>query len=162
MNNLVLFITSEVKVVGGEHVYDYNDRILQNIVNTNIYEIFYSGQDTGRSDQRLLDTIDNNQNVLIFYRENNNSPFTFLGETTNYDVIQHRTMPIGESTEQNERLQLHFVIDNPMNTNIPQIFTGTCRYKYDVQYHLGLIDNEKNRKTKILGSPLEGFIRFQL
>ena len=160
MNNLVLFITSEVKVVGGEHVYDYNDRILQNIVNTNIYEIFYSGQDKGRSDQRLLDTIDNNQNVLIFYRRDNNSSFTFLGETTNYKVVQYRTLPIGESTEQNERLQLHFVIDNPMNTNIPQIFTGTCRYKYDVQYYLGLIDNEKNKMTEILGNPLEGFIRF--
>ena len=87
MNNLVIFITSEV-IKGDGYIYDYNDRILQNIVNTNIYEIFYSGQDTGRSDHRLLDTIHNNQNVLIFYRENNNSPFTFLGETRNYNVIQ--------------------------------------------------------------------------
>lgn len=159
MNNLVIFITSEV-IKGDGYIYDYNDRILQNIVNTNIYEIFYSGQDTGRSDHRLLDTIHNNQNVLIFYRENNNSPFTFLGETRNYNVIQYRTLPIGETSEQTERLQLHFVIDNPMNTNIPQIFTGPGRYKYDVQYHLGLIDNEKNKMTEIFGNYLEGFIKF--
>ena len=159
MNNLLIYITSEV-IKGDGYIYDYNDRILQNIVNTNIYEIFFSGQDTGRSDYRLLDTIHNNQNVLIFYREKNNSPFTFLGETVNYNVVQYRNLPIGETSAQTERLQLHFVIDNPMNTIIPQIFTGTCRYKYDVQYHLGLIDNEKNKRTEILGNPLEGFIRF--
>lgn len=159
MSNLLIYITTEV-IRGDGYTYDYRDRILQNIVNTNNYEIFYSGQDTGRSDQRLLDTIDNNQNVLIYYRTKINSPFTFLGETRNYNVVQYRTLPIGETTEQNERLQLHFVIDNPMNTVIPQIFTGPGRYKYDVQYHLGLIDNEKNKTTEIFGNHLEGFLKF--
>lgn len=119
------------------NTYSYGDRILKNIQD-NVHEVFYSGQNKGRKDDKLLQALKNNSIVKIFYRFKKSSCFTFLGETNNYDIIQYRKVNIGEKSEFDDRLQLHFILEHIYDTDVPiTIEGGLYRYKKDVLHYLG-------------------------
>ena len=118
--------------------YSYGDRILKNI-HDNVHEVFYSGQNQGLKDKKLLESLEQNSLIKIFYRFKTNKNFTFLGDADNYDIVQYRSVNIGENTEFNERLQLRFVLQNITNTEVPVTTEEGeyCRYKKDVLRYLG-------------------------
>ena len=117
--------------------YSYGDRILKNIQD-NVHEVFYSGQNQGKKDDKLLQALKNNSIVKIFYRFKKTSCFTYLGETNKYDIIQFRKVTVGKNSDFNERLQIHFVLDQIEKTDVPIIIGGGLyRYKKDVLRYLG-------------------------
>ena len=59
-------------------------------------------------------------------------------------------------TNKNERLQIHLIINNPVNISIPiNAFTGSGKFKKDVLVHAGLRDRDNesiiqhNRNTNL-------------
>ena len=142
---IILTITNEIISLDGE-LYNYADydRILKNI-HKNEYEVFYSGQIQGIIDYQLINAIENNENFKIYYRKNKKKPYKFLGETNIVNVVQYRKVPTYTDSEINDRLQIHLVIQNIFDTEIPRNnFTGSGKYKKDILVHAGLRDTYNN------------------
>ena len=153
---VIITITNEPISVEGK-IYDYSkyDRILKNVCKDE-YEVFYSGQNKGIYDHQLIDAIENDELVKVYYRPKKNMSYTYLGYTNNTDIIQYRKLPINVGTKSKERLQIHLIIDKIINKSIPENeFTGTGKFKKDVLVHAGLRDiNNKsiiphNRNTTL-------------
>jgi len=138
---IVITITNESTILDGSgNIYDYSgyDRILRNILN-NEYEIFYSGQNQGKLDQQLIDSISNQETFKIYYRPKTSISYTYLGETNIVDVIHKRKVRIGIDASPDQKLQLHMVVSNIHNTIVPtNNFTGSGKFKKDVLVHSGL------------------------
>lgn len=155
---IVITITNEPTTVDGTGIlYDYSgyDRILHNIIN-NDYEIFYSGQNQGRMDQQLIQSIINQETFKIYYREKTGVSYTYLGDTNVVDIIQYRRLPVGIRASQDEKLQLHMVVNDIHNTLVPtNNFTGSGKFKKDILVHSGLRNTnddiiiEHNKNTNI-------------
>lgn len=136
---IVIFITGEI-VNFDSNDYNYGDRILKNI-SSDVHEIFYSGQNQGKNDEKLLKALENNCKINIFYRLKKTTGFTFLGNTNNFDIVQYRKVNVGDNSLYDERLQLHFVVNNIVNKKIPSYYSGLYCYKKDVLKYLNY--NEK-------------------
>jgi len=154
---IIITLTGEETCVDGKEgtIYDYQDKILKNIF-TNAFEVFYSGQNKGRMDKELIKAIKNNEVFKIYSRPKINTPFNYLGNTNISSIIQNRQKPVNKPTNKNERLQIHLIINNPVNISIPiNAFTGSGKFKKDVLVHTGLRnrDNESiiqhNRNTNL-------------
>jgi len=128
----------------------YRDRVLENIV-THDLEVFYDGQDLGREDHHLVNSINEfnaGRNVLIkFYmRQTNLGRFTYMGEVSEIQRIQIRSTPINTRTNTEERMKVHFVIKraNRRHIEIPIVpdllNTGVGCYINLVFYDLGIIE----------------------
>ena len=142
---IILTITNEIITVDGK-IYNYAkyDRILKNI-HKNEYEVFYSGQNKGKIDHQLIEAIRNNDIFKIYYRKNKKKPYKFLGETNIVDIIQYRQVPVNSDTQVHERLQIHMVVSNISNVDIPvNNFIGSGKFKKDILVHAGLRDTENN------------------
>ena len=142
---IILTITNEIITVDGK-IYNYTeyDRILKNI-HKNEYEVFYSGQNKGKIDHLLIEAIRNNDIFKIYYRKNKKKPYKFLGETNIVDIIQYRQVPVNSDTQVHERLQIHMVVSNISNVDIPvNNFIGSGKFKKDILVHAGLRDTENN------------------
>ena len=125
--------------------YDKYNRITKNIFK-NEYEVFYSGQNRGKSDYELTNAIENNQFFKVYYRPKKDMPFTYLGFTRNSSIVQKRTLPENVDTNPEQRLQIHLIINNIENISVPIInIFGSGRYKKDVLIHAGLrdVNNDK-------------------
>ena len=155
---IIITITNELTTVDGSgHIYNYAeyDRILKNII-TNEYEVFYSGQNKGRLDYQIENSIINSEIFKIYYRPKKSMPYTYLGETSTVDIVQYRTLDKGINNTSNQRLQIHLIVNNITNSIVPvNNFIGSGRFKKDVLIHSGLrnINNESiiphNRNTNI-------------
>jgi hypothetical protein len=135
--------------------YQFFDRILHNIF-VDEYELFYSGQNKGQLDYQLIDCINNNDDFYIYYRYKNNKPFTYLGVTNDINIIQNRKVQIGENSQIDDRLKIHMVLRDSVNTIVPSNnFNGSGKYKKDVLVHRGLLNNNgdviipHNRNTNL-------------
>ena len=121
--------------------YHFFDRILHNIF-IDEYEVFYSGQNKGELDYQLINCVNNNERIDIYYRDKSNKPFIYLGVANNTNIIQNRQVPIGEDSQINDRLKLHMIVRNFNNTVVPSNnFNGSGKYKKDVLVHSGLLNN---------------------
>ena len=144
-------------------IYDYTgtDRILINI-DTNTYEVFYSGQNQGKNDKELLDTIENNEIIHFYYRKKPSTPFIYLGGTKIYDISQHRKTKVGCDAKNEDRLQIHLIFKNIVHETIQvNNFKGTGRYKKDIFVHANIMDiNGKYITNKNKNKNL-GFYRYE-
>jgi hypothetical protein len=119
---------------------DCFDKILKNIFNGD-YEIYYNGQVQGNQDYKLISAIENNDTFKVYYRNQLNMPFLYLGETNNSKIIKYRNAPINTIANTNDRLLIHLIIKNEdvCNINIPQNnFNGSGKYKKDVFIHANI------------------------
>ena len=118
------------------NTYTGEDRILKNIFNGD-YEVFYSGQNQGRLDDLLTDSVNTVETFRIYYRKKINTPFTFLAATNVSSIIQERTVPKGNNSLPEQRLQIRLVISvsSVMNTLINSDFTGSGKYKKAILQH---------------------------
>jgi hypothetical protein len=131
----------------GNDNYDYTgeDRILYNIL-TNNYEVFYSGQNQGNADNKLLESIRDQSVFRIYFRKQPNTAFTYLGKTNISSIIHERIIPLRKNTMPNERLQIKLVIlaidivNHQINTN----FEGIGKYKKSVLQHSNFNIYDKN------------------
>ena len=139
------------------YVYNYSgyDKILLNVLNGE-YEVFYSGQNQGKLDYQLINSINNNEEFKIYYRPKTNQLYTYLGKTNLVKIKQDRQIHIGINADLNQKLQLHLVIRNIHNTKVPiNNFTGPGKYKKDVLVHSDLINKnddiiiDHNKNTNI-------------
>ena len=134
----IITITAEAIKTIDNNFYDYSgeDRILRNII-TQDYEVFYSGQNQGRLDYQLIDSINSNNVFRIYYRKKSNHPFIFLGETNQSSIIKERTINRGISSLPHERLQIRLVIpaNNIKNVIIDSNFHGSGKYKKSILQH---------------------------
>lgn len=66
---MIITMTNTATTVDGSgKIYDYSsDKILYNILN-NYYEVIYYGQNQGKLDQELIDSINNQESFKIYYR----------------------------------------------------------------------------------------------
>ena len=136
---MVITITLDRNVLDG-YTYDYKDRILKNI-HKNIYEIFYSGQTHGRKDYELLNAIRDNVIFYIYYRVKGS--FIYLGNTRIVNIIQQRKLPKNQHTNYDERLQIHFIVNDVKNELVPKNdFKKSGKFKKDVLVHAGLIKTD--------------------
>ena len=137
MTTIITITTSEIGTISN-NCYDYSggDRILKNII-TDEYEVLYSGQIQGRLDYQLEGAVMNKHNFRVYYRENPNSPFIFLGYTPHSSIIHERTVAKGNNSQPNERLQIRLVIPsiNISNTQIESLFEGSGKYKKAILHH---------------------------
>ncbi len=120
--------------------YEWCDKIVKNIF-TNDYEIFYNGQIQGNQDHKLLSAIENNDIFKVYYRNELNKPFIYLGETNISKIIKHRINPINTVSNPDNRLLIHLIIknENVSNINIPDNnFNGSGKYKKDVFVHANI------------------------
>jgi hypothetical protein len=118
------------------NIYTGEDRILKNIFNGD-YEIFYSGQNQGRLDDLLTDSVNVAETFRIYYRKKNNTSFTFLGDTNISSIIKERTVLKGINSSPQERLQIRLVISavSVSNTVIHSDFIGSGKYKKAILQH---------------------------
>lgn len=118
------------------NTYTGEDRILKNIFNGD-YEIFYSGQNQGKLDDLLTDSVNTGESFRIYYRKKNNTPFIFLGVTDVSSVIQERTVPKGKNSLPQQRLQIRLVISavSVCNIVINTAFIGSGKYKKAILQH---------------------------
>lgn len=144
MTTIICITNKDVNV--GTYNYNYTgDRILENKFNGD-YEIYYSGQNQGKLDQQLINSINNSSTFRIYYRRTQKEPFKFLGSTNISDIIQYRTVAINSNAQPNERLQIRLVIpsidiiDTPVNSP----FEGTGKYKKAVLQHSNFNVNRQN------------------
>lgn len=160
---VIITMTCEpTSVVGSGRIYDYSDRILRNILN-NEHEVFYSGQNQGKADNELIDSIKNNENFKIYYRPTKNVQFTYLGETNKVDIIQYRKIPIGIDSCPDERNQFHMALQNIHNITVPiNNFTGCGCFKKDVLVHSGLRDTNDNHIISHNNSVFVGFYKYNV
>ncbi len=96
----------------------YNDKILKNIFN-NDYEIYYNGQVQGNQDHKLITSVENNDIFKIYYRNEVNKPFIYLGETNISKIIKYRNVPINTIANPNDKLLIQLIISNIINIPIP-------------------------------------------
>ena len=134
----IISITASPITTLGDDKYDYTgeDRILHNII-TNDYEVFYSGQNQGMMDYKLIDAVNSLSTFRVYYRRKSNSPFIFLGSTNSSSIVQERICARRINSLPNERLQIRLVIPlvNVENTQIPTQFEGSGCYKKSVLQH---------------------------
>ena len=132
---IICMNTEQVKI--SDKVYDYGDRVLKNI-ETNVHEVFYSGQKQGGKDQMLLDAIEEGCLIKIFYRFKNAKSFTYLGETEKSDIVQYRKINKNIDAKYDELLQIRFILDNIVNEDVPIYFEKGVytRYKKDIFKYL--------------------------
>jgi hypothetical protein len=146
MTTLITITAAPVTTLGSDN-YDYTgeDRILHNIM-TNDYEVFYSGQNQGNADNKLLESVEEQSIFRIYYRKQPNTTFTYLGKTNVSSIIHERIVPNGTNTLPNERLQIRLVIlaADVVNQQINTNFEGIGKYKKSVLEHSNFIINGKN------------------
>lgn len=136
----IITITAEEIGTIDNNFYDYSgeDRILKNIISGD-YEVFYSGQNQGRLDYQLIDSVNSSSTFRIYYRKKSNSPFTFLGTTNYSSIVKERNIAKGVNSLPNERLQIRLVIplakisESKIDTN----FEGSGKYKKAILKHSG-------------------------
>ena len=139
MATIITITTQEIGYIDN-NFYDYSgeDRILKNVINGD-YEVFYSGQNQGRLDYQLENTVNTSSTFRVYYRRKSNSPFIFLGSTNYSSIVKERTIAKGINSLPNERLQLRLVIPftNVTNTQIDTNFEGIGKYKKAILQHSG-------------------------
>ena len=116
--------------------YSGEDRILKNIL-TGEYEVFYSGQNQGRLDYQLVDSVNSSSTFRVYYRRKSNTPFVFLGSTNYSSIVKERTIARAINSLPNERLQIRLVIPvaNIRDTQVDTHFEGSGCYKKAVLQH---------------------------
>ena len=134
----VITITAEEIGTISNNFYDYSgeDRILKNIISGD-YEVLYSGQNQGRLDYQLMDSVKSSSTFRVYYRKKSNSPFIFLGSTNYSSTIKERTIAKGINSQPDERLQIRLVIPvaNVSETKIDTMYEGIGKYKKAVLNH---------------------------
>ena len=142
---IIITITNDIiKLNNSIKVYNYYERILNNIYK-NEYDVFYSGQNKGRLDYQLTDSIKNDEIFKIYYRPYKNMSYKYLGYTTEVKIEKIRKLPLNVDTTIDQRLQIHLIINNIDNKVVPiNDFTGPGKFKKDVFVHSGLIDTNNN------------------
>ena len=134
----VITITAEEIGTISNNFYDYSgeDRILKNIISGD-YEVLYSGQNQGRLDYQLENTVNASLMFRVYYRRKSNSPFIFLGSTNYSSTIKERTIAKGINSQPDERLQIRLVIPvaNVSETKIDTMYEGIGKYKKAVLNH---------------------------
>jgi hypothetical protein len=137
MATIITITAEEIGTIDG-NLYDYSgeDRILTNIFSGE-YEVFYSGQNQGKMDYKLVDAVNSSSIFRVYYRRKNNSPFTFLGSTNLSSIVKERIVGNGVNASPSERLQIRLVIPlvNIENTQIHNQFEGVGCYKKSVLQH---------------------------
>jgi len=137
MAALITITAEEIGTIDG-NLYDYSgeDRILTNIFSGD-YEVFYSGQNQGKMDYKLVDAVNSSSIFRVYYRRKNNSPFKFLGSTNLSSIVKERIVGNGVNASPSERLQIRLVIPlvNIENTQIHNQFEGVGCYKKSVLQH---------------------------
>jgi hypothetical protein len=137
MVTIITITAEEIGTIDG-NLYDYSgeDRILTNIFSGE-YEVFYSGQNQGKMDYKLVGAVNSSSTFRVYYRRKNNSPFTFLGSTNLSSIVKERIVGNGVNASPNERLQIRLVIPvvNIENTQIHNQFEGVGCYKKSVLQH---------------------------
>jgi hypothetical protein len=134
----IITITAE-PIITSKNFYDYSeDRILRNIISGD-YEVFYSGQNQGRLDYELVDSVNSSSTFRVYYRRKSNLPFKFLGSTNYSSIIKERSVAKGTNSLPNQRLQIRLVIPiaNISNTLINTNFGGSGCYKKAILQHSG-------------------------
>ena len=117
-----------------------HDKILKNIFN-NDYEIYYNGQVQGNQDHKLITAVENNDIFKIYYRNEVNKPFTYLGETNISKIIKYRNVLINTIAESNDKLLIQLIIknENIINISIPDNnFNGSGKFKKDIFMHANI------------------------
>jgi len=134
----IITITAEEIGTIDSNFYDYSgeDRILKNIFSGD-FEIFYSGQNQGRMDYKLIDAVNSLSTFRIYYRRKSNSPFMFLGSTNSSSIVKERIGGKGINALPNERLQIRLVIPRVdiEDIQIHAQFEGVGCYKKSVLQH---------------------------
>ncbi|AOM63493.1 hypothetical protein [Heterosigma akashiwo virus 01] len=129
--------------------YDYSnvDRVLKDKFRPERpLEIFYSGQVKGVDDVKLINAIDENISFSIYHREKRDIPFNYVGMTTNVKISKTRSVPKGQEAADDERMQLHILVDNPVMTRVnPTPERGHKQFKLHVFDHAGLSESCNNR-----------------
>ena len=135
----IIAITTEIGTIDN-NFYDYSgeDRILKNIISGD-YEVFYSGQNQGILDYKLVDSVNSSSTFRVYYRRKSNSPFMFLGRTNYSSIVKERTIAKGVNSLPNERLQIRLVIPliNISEEVIDTEFEGVGKYKKAILQHSG-------------------------
>ena len=135
----IIAITAEIGTIDN-NFYDYSgeDRILKNIISGD-YEVFYSGQNQGILDYKLVDSVNSSSTFRVYYRRKSNSPFMFLGRTNYSSIMKERTIATGVKSLPNERLQIRLVIPlvNISEEVIDTEFEGVGKYKKAILQHSG-------------------------
>jgi hypothetical protein len=145
----IISITAEPVTDMQGVVYDYSkeDRILKNVM-TNDYEVYYSGQNQGRSDYKLIESVYNHEEFRIYYRKRANTQFTYLGLATSSSVIRERFAQTGFDSSPNERLQIRLVVtaENVINQQVvsPPEFENYGKYKKAILQHSNFQINGQN------------------
>ena len=136
----IIAITAEEIGTIDNNFYDYSgeDRILKNIISGD-YEVFYSGQNQGILDYKLVDSVNSSSIFRVYYRRKSNSPFMFLGRTNYSSIVKERTIAKGVKSLPNERLQIRLVIPliNISEEVIDTEFEGVGKYKKAILQHSG-------------------------
>ena len=134
----IISITAEEIGTIDNNFYDYSgeDRILKNILSGE-YEIYYSGQNQGRLDYQLIDTVNSLSTFRVYYRRKNNSPFMFLGSTNYSSIVKERITANGINSLPTERLQIRLVIPlaDISDIKIDTMFEGVGKYKKAILQH---------------------------
>ena len=134
---VIITITSNKTIVSNQ-IYDYSgeDRMLQNII-TGDYEIFYSGQNQGRFDDELIESVQSSSLFRIYYRKKNTEPFIFIGSTNKSSIIHERIVNKGVNSSPKERLQIRLVIpsNDVQHIKINTHYKGSGKYKKAVLEH---------------------------
>jgi hypothetical protein len=137
MTTIITITAEEVGTIDSKF-YDYSgeDRILKNIISDD-YEVFYSGQNQGRLDYQLIDSVNSSSTFRVYYRKKRNLPFIFLGSTNYSSIVKERVIAKSINALPNERLQIRLVIpiNNISNTQIDTQFEGVGKYKKSVLQH---------------------------
>jgi len=143
MTTIITITSSPVTVLGSGYDYTQEDRILQNIM-TNEYEVFYSGQNQGRADHQLIESVESRSPFRIYYRRRAADPFIYLGQTEQSSIIRERFMATGINTEPSERLQIRLVVsfENIINEQVNTLFEGSGKYKKAVLSHSNFRTNQ--------------------
>ena len=135
----IITITSEKSMTINNHIkYDYSseDRILENIFSGD-FEVFYSGQNQGIMDYKLIDAVNSLSTFRVYYRRKSNSPFIFLGSTNSSSIVKERISAKHINSLPNERLQIRLVIPfvNIEDIQIHTLFVGVGCYKKSILQH---------------------------
>lgn len=114
-----------------------NDTIKR--INSTQYRVRYTGQSHGRQDHRLLHAIEDNDLVKVYIKKGINVPFIYLGSGTMSSVVRHRTVPIGQSSIIEDRLEIEVIVDKSLHRrSVSTTFEGTGRFKRSVLEHAGV------------------------
>lgn len=144
--NIVITMTGAPKAYLN---YNYSniDRVLEDrFRKCRPLEIFYSGQVKGIDDDKLIDAINENMSFSIYHREKLGIPFNYVGMTTDVKITKDRSVPKGQHAEEDERLQLHILVNKPDMIRIaPTPGRGLKQFKLHVFDHAGLSEFCNNR-----------------